>query len=41
MSDEHEVGYRTNALGVTREWLPHAVDAVMTSAAKIREHLAS
>lgn len=39
MSEEHEVRYWTEALGVTREELQRAVDAVGNSAEKIREFL--
>jgi hypothetical protein len=39
MKEEHEVRYWTKALGVTKEQLQAAVDAVGSSAAKVREHL--
>ena len=39
MGEEHEVRYWTQALGVTKERLQQAVDAVGDSAAKVREHL--
>ncbi|HEX8415767.1 MAG TPA: DUF3606 domain-containing protein [Sphingomicrobium sp.] len=40
MSEEHEVRYWTKALGVSKERLQQAVDAVGSSAAKVRQHLA-
>jgi hypothetical protein len=40
MSEEHEVRYWTEALGVSKERLQQAVDAVGSSAAKVRQHLA-
>jgi len=39
MSEDHEVRYWTEALGVTKEELQRAVDAVGNSAAKVREFL--
>lgn len=39
MTEEHEVRYWTNALGVTKEELQRAVDAVGNSAEKVREFL--
>lgn len=39
MEEEHEVRYWTEALGVTKERLQIAVDAVGNSAEKVREHL--
>jgi hypothetical protein len=39
MGEDHEVSYWTQALGVTKERLQQAVDAVGNSAAKVREHL--
>lgn len=39
MHEEHEVRYWTHHLGVTREQLQSAVDAVGHSAAAVREHL--
>ena len=41
MSEEHEVRYWTKALGVSTEQLQQAVDAVGSSAAKVRQHLGS
>ena len=41
MSEEHEVRYWTKALGVSKERLQQAVDAVGSSAAKVRQHLGS
>lgn len=40
MSEDHEVRYWTEALGVTKERLQQAVEAVGSSAAKVREYLA-
>ena len=40
MSEDHEVRYWTEALGVSKERLQEAVDAVGSSAAKVRQHLA-
>ncbi len=39
LTEEHEVRYWTNALGVTREQLADAVHAVGNSADKVRAHL--
>jgi len=39
MGEEHEVRYWTRALGVTRERLQQAVDAVGNSADKVRDFL--
>ena len=39
LREEHEVRYWTNALGVTRDQLAAAVQAVGVSADKVREHL--
>lgn len=39
MSEEHEVRYWTEALGVTREQLQRAVDKVGNSAAAVRKEL--
>jgi len=39
INEEHEVRYWTGALGVTREQLEAAVQAVGVSAAAVREHL--
>jgi hypothetical protein len=39
MGEDHEVSYWTKALGVTKERLQQAVDAVGNSADKVREHL--
>lgn len=39
MSEDHEVRYWTEALGVTKDELQRAVDAVGNSAAKVREFL--
>ncbi len=39
MSEEHEVRYWTDALGVSREQLAAAVQAVGTSADRVRAHL--
>jgi hypothetical protein len=39
MQEPHEVRYWTEALGVTKEELQRAVDAVGHSAAKVREFL--
>lgn len=39
MSETHEVRYWTESLGVTKEELQRAVDAVGNSAAKVREFL--
>ena len=40
MSEDHEVRYWTKALGVSKERLQQAVDAVGSSVAKVRQHLA-
>ena len=40
MSEDHEVRYWTETLGVSRERLQQAVNAVGSSAAKVRQHLA-
>ncbi len=39
LSEEHEVRYWTNALGVTKEQLAAAVQAVGSSAERVRAHL--
>lgn len=39
INEEHEVRYWTNALGVSKEQLAAAVQAVGVSAEKVREHL--
>ena len=39
LNEEHEVRYWTNALGVSKEQLAAAVQAVGVSADKVREHL--
>ncbi len=39
LSEEHEVRYWTQALGVTKEQLAAAVKAVGNSADRVREHL--
>lgn len=39
MGEEHEVRYWTEALGVSKEQLQTAVDAVGNSADKVRAHL--
>lgn len=39
MGEEHEVRYWTQQLGVSREQLQQAVDAVGNSAEKVRQHL--
>lgn len=39
MSEEHEVKYWTEALGVSREQLQHTVDKVGNSAAAVRKEL--
>ena len=39
MKEEHEVRHWTQALGVSKEELQAAVDAVGNTAAKVREHL--
>jgi hypothetical protein len=39
MSEDHEVQYWTKALGVSKERLQQAVDAVGSSAAKVRRYL--
>ena len=39
LQEEHEVRYWTNALGVSREQLAAAVQAVGVSADKVRAHL--
>jgi len=39
MGEEHEVRYWTEALGVSKEQLQGAVNAVGNSADKVREHL--
>ena len=39
LAEEHEVRYWTQALGVTREQLAAAVQAVGNSADKVRAHL--
>lgn len=39
MSQEHEVRYWTEALGVSKEELERAVQAVVNSADKVRQHL--
>jgi len=39
ISETHEVQYWTEALGVAKEELQRAVDAVGNSAAKVREFL--
>lgn len=39
MGEEHEVRYWTQSLGVSKGRLQDAVDAVGTSADKVREHL--
>ena len=39
LSEEHEVRYWTQALGVTKEQLAAAVKAVGPGAQKVREHL--
>jgi len=39
MSEEHEVKYWTQALGVSREQLQRAVDKVGNSAAAVRKEL--
>lgn len=41
MGEEHEVRYWTKALGVSKEELQSAVDAVGNSAEKVRQHLSS
>ncbi len=41
LNEAHEVRYWTNALGVSKEQLAAAVQAVGVSADKVREHLAS
>lgn len=41
LSQEHEVRYWTQALGVTRDELHAAVAAVGSSADRVREHLKS
>lgn len=40
MGEEHEVRYRTEALGVSAETLQRAVDEVGNSAEAVREYLA-
>jgi hypothetical protein len=40
LGEEHEVRYWTNALGVSKEQLAAAVQAVGNSADKVRAHLA-
>lgn len=40
MSEDHEVRYWTEALGVSKETLQHAVDEVGNRAEAVREHLA-
>jgi Protein of unknown function (DUF3606) len=39
LSEEHEVRYWTNALGVSKEQLAAAVQAVGASADRVRAHL--
>lgn len=39
MSQDHEVRYWTQTLGVSKEELERAVQAVGNSAEKVREHL--
>ena len=39
LSEEHEVRYWTQALGVSREQLAAAVQAVGSSAERVRAHL--
>lgn len=39
MKEEHEVRYWTQALGVTKEELQRAVDAVGNGVTKVRDHL--
>ena len=39
LSEEHEVRYWTQALGVSKEQLAAAVQAVGTSADRVRAHL--
>ena len=39
LTEEHEVRYWTQALGVTKEQLATAVQAVGRSADRVREHL--
>ncbi len=39
INEEHEVRYWTNALGVSKEQLAAAVQAVGVSADKVRAHL--
>lgn len=39
LSEDWEVSYWTKALGITRERLEQAVEAVGNSAAKVRDHL--
>jgi uncharacterized protein DUF3606 len=39
LGEEHEVRYWTQALGVTKEQLAAAVQAVGQSADRVREHL--
>jgi hypothetical protein len=39
LTEEHEVRYWTQALGVTKEQLAAAVHAVGPSADRVREHL--
>jgi hypothetical protein len=41
LSEEHEVRYWTQALGVDKERLAAAVKAVGSSAERVREHLKS
>ena len=41
LSEEHEVRYWTQALGVTKDQLAAAVKAVGSSADRVREHLKS
>ena len=41
LSEEHEVRYWTQALGVDKERLAPAVKAVGSSAERVREHLKS
>jgi hypothetical protein len=41
LSEEHEVRYWTQALGVDKERLAAAVHAVGSSADRVREHLKS